>query len=91
MLKKYRQFFLFETRIDKNKTLVDNDMNKIKSSIRDCERDLLSTRTIHRIEIKKKKQKWRPFSYHLMLHLKFCDIPLRIEFCELFLMQTQEN
>lgn len=99
LLKNCRQFGQFKTKINKNKPLVDNDINEINvlgyftaspnASIRDCERDLtLSTRTIHRIL---KKHKWKPFSYHLVQHLQLGDLPRRVEFCEWFLMKTQED
>lgn len=60
LLKNCRQFGQFKAKINKNKPLVDSDINVINvlayftaspnASIRDCERELtLSTRTIHRI------------------------------------------
>lgn len=88
----------FLPKVSKNKPLVDNENAEItvlayfrvysNNSLKDAQIDLnLSASSIHRILV---KHKWNPFKYYQVQHLREGDLALRTEFCEWFLMRTQE-
>lgn len=98
LLRNCREHGSFLPKLTKIKPLVDDEFTETlvlayftayrTNSIRDAQIALrFSSRTIHRILV---KHEWNPFKYHQVQHLKQGDLVLRTDFCEWFLMRTQE-
>lgn len=99
LLQNCAQFGSFHRKRNRQKRLVDNENIQIdvlgyfsaypNASLRDCQRHLsISSRTIRRIL---KKFHWKPYSYHHVQHLEPNDLIRRVEFCEWFLVKSQED
>lgn len=99
LLKNCLEFGSFHPKISRVKPLLDDEDVEInvlaffaahgEASVRDAATHLrLPFKTIHRIL---KKHKWKPFCYATAQHLEAGDFIRRIEFCEWFLLRTQEE
>lgn len=99
LMKNCTEFGSFKEKPNKNKPLVDNEVVEVnvlayfsaypEASISQAITNLrYSYGTIHRIL---KKHKWKPFSFTLVHHLKEGDLVRRMNFCEWFLVKTQED
>lgn len=92
-------FGSFLPKTTKNKPVVDGDDTQVTviayfnahptNSLQDAERDVgVSRKSIHRIL---QQNKWHPYKFQRVQHLRETDFEARVQFCEWFLLKSQED